>query len=306
MTFISTLAYNPESAFPLTENAISDIVRWSQSGNIDDVHKLIEYYRSYHKALLQRLNTLCLKFDSSADDYAMALSYSVNTEAGKADCERLYLWAWLYFNYLQQGPDKNLKYDLINVIGRFTLSYIDSQIFKKEESDNIKDIIYSLIGCLVAFDWNFEEIQYMKLTLLNMLLLSGVKEYEEIYGYIGTVISDVKAHNQELFYCLDELIKSYASFFSNPQSGQPLCPDWFYAVIYKKRFGFILCKKIRPKNNLQFSAIAYSPCFLPPYKREITLNKQAIIFKKGENRRCKDYLPPEDTAYYNFATMQFE
>ncbi|MCQ2168078.1 MAG: hypothetical protein MJY69_05365 [Bacteroidales bacterium] len=204
---------------------------------------------------------------------------------------------------------------LIELFGRFTLLYAGNKELFNENNSLIStifnDIAFNTLDLITSYTWDFDEAIYLRLTVMNLLFLRGLsckKEISKILVFKNFDIEDVRIYNKSIILeCLD----LYLSFVSESDAAQhtvAVDTSWYYSYLFKKRFGFIYCRKVTPVNIPPYSYKGFvkSPCFKSLVSYEVGLGKRIQAVHLGINRRSSEYLPSESQCLYNFSTMKYE
>lgn len=214
--------------------------------------------------------------------------------------------------------DRSIKRDFITLIGRFLFLYNGN--IKRQLQDeginypNIFDMIFvHSIRIISSLKWMHEEYPQLRILILNLLDSLGESDKSQVYDLIESAIAETSTGNLEIsfdvLHVVKESLEKYYNFITNDNNIAEIKTTWLYAYIYKKRFGFIFCKKISKSASaasLPFKFLASSQVFKNNATVLVSNGPKVVLFEAGENKRSSEYVPTQSSAFYNPAIGMFE
>lgn len=267
-----------------------------------------------YSSILSLYEEHCHLFDDAPDINLFDVRYAVKYTVTELDCRVLLYAVGMLENVLDDSDSERIYRDLLKVIGRFTLLFIDNPELHCESNTNssvlFREAAIRSINCILSRDWSFGDTVLVRLTVLNLFIMMGVKTelaFSDIVKRLRFTHTADSIGNISI--CVEECLDWYAkSFVKSSLTPEPIQFQWFYSYIYKKRFGVIHCKKFQRTSVQPYTYIAsvQSPCFKDVAPRNAGLMKSALCVKNGEVVRSSEYRPTESSFLYNFSTMKFE
>ena len=277
------------------------------------------------KMLTEEIDKKCCIFDNVDTPFCLDKKYSVTDQTNTQTLIRLLvaiesirISTSITIAQKKAPFVQTAKKMLLSVIGRGILIYGSSLPKYKEDETQvenalIKSIITDFIASALPISWTIDESYLLKATVLNLLDAFGICTQNEIRGVLSWIKTRQRilglSPNDITVNTLDSAISSYEKFNCEERPTVEINLNWRIAFIYKKRFGFIFCKKIRHSQRpgeLVYSMEATSPCFKNLQKRRITNGVKVILLEAFETKRSSTYIPVEDSFFYNRVTMMFE
>ena len=212
--------------------------------------------------------------------------------------------------------NQSIKRDLVSVLGRFLFLYNGNIQRNYKDSFDHPDIFDSIfihaIRIIVSLKWSHEEYPQLRLILLNLFDALSLAEQHDVYSLIEQSVSEENTGNLiisgETLNVIRETLDRYYAFLGKENIVE-IQTNWLYAYIYKKRFGFIFCKKFTKTcstASLPLKFIAYSPAFKNGASLQVANGPKVVLFEAGENKRSSEYVPLQSSAFYNIASGMFE
>lgn len=214
--------------------------------------------------------------------------------------------------------DRLARKTVSNAIGRFLVLYYGNLV----EGDY--DLSSSLehpfcrvftvgLKSLSLYEWDINDVVYLKLATLNLLDVLGPKGEELVKKAWMKICEECRESNDKLNeHACEAVLQCCEKFYRYHMSDriiEPLDTTWLYAYIYKQRFGYMYCKKITKS-----TANAYYPytlkttaiCFKGLTERVTGNSPKVVLFEKGVVRRSSEYRPLESNFLFNYTSMKFE
>lgn len=292
---------------------------------VSDNTSLRDSIISLNSKVLERIGERCKKFDEANPLDCLAPQYSIST----APCFKAYaelLVSILATRVLQlEDGSLDMKYsghfikrEFVTVVSRFLFlynGYIEID-YTKEESNypNVFLLLFSnTISILSATSWSIEELPQLRLFVLNLIDSIGSIGKEQIKSIVKEAI-DSQAETglpiyEETVCVLSSCIDKYYEWTVKSSNIEEIKVSWLYAYIYKKRFGFLLCKKFAKSANtssLPYKFQAFSHAFKNGAYILVSNGPKVVLFEAGENKRSSEYVPTQSSAFYNPASGMFE
>lgn len=280
----------------------------------EEIYNTKSSIETLYSALLQLYTEKCQVFDNAPDINIFDVKYAVKQTVSETDCKVLLYAVSLLDNLSEERYTVIIKRAIINILGRFTLLFIDNPDLNCQTGTNLsslfREIAIRTINYILSVEWSFEDTVLVRITVLNLFIVMGIKSEPEYNDIIKRLYFN---HNQDSIgnttFVVEECLEWYVkSFICGKLSPEPIQFQWLYSYVYKKRFGILYCKKFQRTSIQPYAYIAtvLSPCFNNASPRNAGLLKSALCVKNGEVIRSSEYHPTESSFLYNFSTMKFE
>ena len=280
---------------------------------------------SLNSKILQRIDENCKLFDEANPLDCFAPKYTIHVQPRFKDYAELLvsILATLILQMEEGSLDMTysghfIKRDFISVIGRFLfLHHGFTEInYTKEESNytNIFALIVSNTKSIIsATTWSIEEVPQLRLFILNLIDALGLADKNNVKDIvkesIDILIETGLSKCEETVSVINSCIDKYYEWITRSSNIVEIKVSWLYAYIYKKRFGFILCKKFAKSANtssLPYKFQAFTYAFKNGTFVLVSNGPKVVLFEAGENKRSSEYVPTQSSAFYNPASGMFE
>ena len=153
----------------------------------------------------------------------------------------------------------------------------------------------------------------MRLFVLNLIDSVGSLDKNQIKSIVKEAIDSIVGTDlavcEETVSVISSCIDKYYEWTAKSSNIEEIKVSWLYAYIYKKRFGFLLCKKFAKSANtssLPYKFQAFSHAFKNGAFILVSNGPKVVLFEAGENKRSSEYVPTQSSAFYNPASGMFE
>lgn len=275
--------------------------------------------------LLTKYDTECELFDSANSLECFQPKYSICKAPCFCDYAELYVSILGMEYMLGQNGSLDAKYsghtikrDFVSVLGRFLFLYngFIKTDFDEEEtsySDIFVQIFITTIRIVSSLNWTHEEYPQLRVLLLNLYDAMTKSDKSAVKELIDNALSETLegqvTKSDDTIAVVYNALDRYYEFLSKGNNITEIKVSWLYAYIYKKRFGFMFCKKFAKSPNtssLPYKFQAYSTAFKNGTFIQVSNGPKVVLFDAGENRRSSEYVPTQSTAFYNAASGMFE
>ena len=267
----------------------------------------------------------CELFDSANTLECFQPKYSISKEPSFSDYAEL-LISILAMEYLliQNGTldtkysGHSIKRDFSSLIGRFLFlhnGYIKPNI--DNVITNYPDIFIRIfchsVRIASSIEWHHEEYPQLRILILNLIDALKIEDKSEVKKIIDQAVSEIYKGNliisEDTLSVVYETLNKYFDFITNKSNIVEIKVSWLYSYIYKKRFGFIFCKKFAKSasaSSLPYKFMAFSQAFKNLAFIQVSNGPKVVLLNAGENKRSSEYVPTESSAFYNAASGMFE
>ena len=300
---------------------ISELMPLANGWESKTVSKCSAIIKDYASLLFAFYDDKFQVFDNADSLYAFDKKYEVRIAPRTIDykyLETLLLLHLLQVQCLDHAYDRLARKTLTNALGRFLVLYYGNldvdNIELQSSSEHPFYQIFSLsLKCLSLYEWEIQDVVYLKLAILNLLDVLGpnrqgiVKEaWVKICEECKDSMTNLNEHACEaVLQCCDKFYRYHLS----DRIIEPLDTTWLYAYIYKQRFGYLYCKKITKSPHNSFYPYTFrttSICFKGLIERITGNSPKVVLFEKGIVRRSSEYRPSESNFLFNYTSMKFE
>lgn len=317
-----------------TENTTSqyelflDLIYAIDLTNIPDsdyINYLRDALGQLNDKLTSKYDEGCKLFDTANTLECFQPKYSISKEPSFCDYAELLISILAMECLLVQNGTLDIKYsghtikrDFSSLIGRFLFlhnGYIKPYIEKDTSnySDIFIRIFYHSVRVATSLEWHHEEYPQLRILILNLIDALTIHDKNEVKKIIDQAVSET--HNGNLIISEDSLLvvydtlNKYFDFIIKDSNIVEIKVSWLYSYIYKKRFGFIFCKKFAKSasaSSLPYKFMAYSQAFKNATFIQVSNGPKVVLLNAGENKRSSEYVPTESSAFYNAASGMFE
>lgn len=291
----------------------------------DSIENFPDAIVQLNSKLLLKYNLGCEIFDNANPLECFQPKYSINKAPSFCDYAELYVSILAMECLLIQTGTLDAKYsghcikrEFVSILGRFLFLY--NSYIKKVYLDEITSYpdIFVQIFChairiTCCLTWTHEDRPLLRVFLLNLFDAMSEPDKTELLSLVNQALSENKIGNmivsEDNMLIVQDTIDRYYSYISIPNKITEIKVSWLYAYIYKKRFGFIFCKKFTKcvtPSSLPYKFLAYTPAFKNASFVQVYNGPKVVLFEAGENKRSSEYIPTESTAFYNVASGMFE
>ena len=222
--------------------------------------------------------------------------------------------------YPGENDSQRIKQYVLFVMGRFLYLNNEGLPSKEIETRNencavalFRKIAINTINTILNLFWNMDETYLLKVLILNLLNSLGIYSKSEIEHLLEETSYKIKVNDNKTptftIAAVNDIINKYISFNNSQRPIACIQENWKSAFIYKKKLGFLYCKGFKrtvSHGGLPYSIEAYSPAFQSIRCRNLMNGDKVILLWAYETKRAKDYIPIEDSFFYNRATMKYE
>lgn len=317
---LSNLKVDNDLAY--TNKTIGALIRDLQSceWSIQSSKKLDDIIKEYQKGLNSFYNNNFRIFDEADSLYAFDIKYDIRRSIRNQDYTFLETLIILYILQTQKGYDEGhirlAKMNVCNTVGRFLVLFNGSFDIPTDSSlvtHPFYKVAQLTLECLTLYQWNLEESIYLKLCVLNILDVVGSAHRESINKIWEGICDKTKTENESSSdLTINTINKTINLFFESLKTGkqiESLETTWLHAYIYKQRFGYLYCKKIKKTNTssyFPYTFVATGLCFKDLKERIIGNSPKVVLLEKGVVKRSSEYQPLEASFLFNFTSMKFE
>lgn len=275
--------------------------------------------------LLAKYDLDCELFDNANPLDCFQPKYSICKTPSFCDYAELYVSVLAMECMLVQNGSLDAKFsghsikrEFLSVLGRFM--FLHHGFIKKEiddEQTNYPDIFVQIFSHVIriacSLSWSHEEYPQFRIFLLNLFDALSIEDKEELRTLINLAMQERQAgalvvSEDNVSMVFDAMDKYYA-YLSRDNNISEIKVSWLFAYIYKKRFGFIFCKKFAKCANtssLPYKFHAFTPAFKNATFVQVYNGPKVVLFDAGENKRSSEYVPTQSSAFYNAASGMFE
>lgn len=326
--FINEVIFDEASSISHYEMLIDLLLastNYTDDENVSDNTSFRDTIISLNSKILQRIDENCKLFDEANPLDCFAPKYTIHVQPRFKDYAEL-LISILATRILQMEEGSLdmtysghfIKRDFISVISRFLFLHngFTEINYTKEESNytNIFAMIVSnTISIISATTWSIEEVPQLRLFILNLIDALGLTDKNNVKDIvkesIDILIETGLRKCEETVSVINSCIDKYYEWITRSSNIVEIKVSWLYAYIYKKRFGFILCKKFAKSANtssLPYKFQAFTYAFKNGTFVLVSNGPKVVLFEAGENKRSSEYVPTQSSAFYNPASGMFE
>ena len=326
--FINEVALNETSSISQYEMLIDYLLNATNS-NIDelisDSSSLRDTIISLNTKILEKIDEKCKLFDQAEPLDCLTPKYAINTTPCYKDYAELLVSILATRLLLLEEESLDMKYsghfikrEFITILSRFLFLYngyteID---YTKEESNypNVFSLVFSnTISILSATQWSIEELPQLRLFVLNLIDSVGSFDQKMIESIVTEAVDSIVKTGlpvyEETVAIINSCIAKYYEWIAKSSNIEEIKVSWLHAYIYKKRFGFLLCKKFAKSANtssLPYKFQAFSHAFKNGAFIVVSNGPKVVLLEAGENKRSSEYVPTQSSAFYNPASGMFE
>lgn len=275
------------------------------SRNLHCTNSFIKQFNFIADSLLNYYSDICKNYDEAPDYCCFEKRYKIQESSFFLEELRILTTVSDVIQKFELQYVSFIKY--IIVLGRFMFANNHMlRLSKSEFPDLCKTLLRNSLSILYKGSWPFKDTVLVKLFVLN-LLDSLIENKEDIKTIINSLTLDTQ--NPVTYEIMNSTIESYLlKSTNNNLSVTPISKDWLYAIIYKNRFGYIYCKDFSLENNehsfYSMKSFSLSNKSLKP--RIVYSPSKVILFEAGNMKRSSNYVPTEDSSFFNIATLRFE
>lgn len=326
--FINEVVFDETSGISQYEMLI-DLLLATTNSHVDelvsDSSLLRDSIISLNAKILGNISKKCELFDEANPLDCFAPKYSINTAPNFRDYAEL-LVTILATRLLQiEEESLDMKYsghfikrEFVTVLSRFMFLYnghLEAEYTnEKTNYPHVFPLIISnTISILCATTWSIEELPQLRLFLLNLIDSIDFMSKDQVKTIVKDATNSLVETGltlcEETISILHACIDKYYEWVTRSSNIEEIKVSWLYAYIYKKRFGFILCKKFAKSANassLPYKFQAFSHAFKSGAYILVSNGPKVVLFEAGENKRSSEYVPTQSSAFYNPASGMFE
>lgn len=306
-----------------------DIMLSFGDSEIIDSKDSISYFRDaigqLNAKLLAKYDKACELFDTANSIECFQPKYAICKAPSFCDYAELYISILAMEYLLVQNGSLDAKYSVqsikrgfIAVLGRFLFlfnGYINKEY--TDEQTNYTDVFQQIFSHTIriasSLSWIHEEYPQMRVLLLNLYDAMSIPDKAEIKTLIDNSVSEARACHMQVFddtlSIVYNSLNKYYEYLSNENNITEIKLSWLFAYIYKKRFGFMFCKKFAKTastSSLPYKFQAYSSAFKNGAFLQVSNGPKVVLFDAGDNKRSSEYVPTQSSAFYNVASGMFE
>lgn len=326
--FINEVVFDEASSISQYEMLV-DFLLATTTSRVDelvsDSTSLRDSIISLNAKILEKINGKCKLFDDANPLDCLAPKYTITSVPSFKDYAEL-LVSILATRILQlEEGSLDMKYsghfikrEFVSVLSRFLFLYNGNTgvNFTSEDTNypNVFALIFSnTVSVLSATAWSIEELPQLRLFVLNLIDSVGVLGKDivkkTVKDSIDSLIETGLSLCDETVSVIYSSIDKYYEWAARSSNIEEIKVSWLYAYIYKKRFGFLLCKKFAKSANtssLPYKFQAFSHAFKNGAYIQVSNGPKVVLFEAGENKRSSEYVPTQSSAFYNPASGMFE
>jgi hypothetical protein len=252
----------------------------------------------------------CKKFDTANSEDCLDKKYSVNITPSDIDYLRIAAFVVASFCKLEYMHNNSLDYhasslrrDISFVLARFVFLHngnivVESLNGSSRNSTVFQDIFSCSVACLSCMSIKPDEVNLFRVLILNLLDELKCKDRRQVLMLLNRDIEylsiDSLAPIDTTLSIVKSSISAYYEFVSSDSSVKEIDTSWLYAIIYKKRFGFLLGKKFLQRSKsatLPYRFHVFSPAFVNSAGLSVANATKVRLFEAGEMKRNSKYIP---------------
>ena len=292
--------------------SLCNSVAYSANTDVFDYNLFCAQMESLRDVILSDFAIKCRKFDNANSEECLDKNYSINIVPNDLDYLRVAAFVVASFCKLEYMHNKSLDYhssslrrDVSFVVARFLFLHngnlVDDSLDESQRNATVyKDIFSCSVALLACMSIKPDEINLFRVLILNLLDELKCRNKRNVLVLLNRDIEYLSIDSlkpvESTLSIIKSCISAYYEFVDSESSVKEINTSWLYAIIYKKRFGFLLGKKFLQRSqsaSLPYKFHVFSPAFMNSTGISVVNATKVRLFEAGEMKRNSKYVPIE-------------